>query len=186
MISYVDLKDEATALYLNFPFCKLPCTYCHYIENIDFGYSSIPDEYVLMVTTQLNHVLSCLKGKRLKSIYWGGGTPSLLTDNQIKKISDIFEKYHVTSKEVSIEIHPGMCNFDYANNYFFTRYSLGVQSFDQTTMTSYCRKGYTIESVTNIIQQIRKNSSPQIINIDLIFDSTLQEVDFDCIRINNC
>ena len=181
-MNYAKLRNEPIALYLNFPFCKHPCTYCHYIENLSFGYSSIPDEYVLKVITQLDNVLSSFQGKCLESIYFGGGTPSLLTEKQIEKIRNILELYHVTSKEISIEIHPGMCNFDYLNNRFFTRYSFGVQSFDKATMKSYCRENYTIASVVNAIQLMRKSNFPKIVNIDLLFDLTLQKIDFDCIN----
>lgn len=181
-MNYAKLRNEPIALYLNFPFCKHPCTYCHYIENLSFGYSSIPDEYVLKVITQLDNILSSFQGKCLESIYFGGGTPSLLTDKQIEKIRNILELYHVTSKEISIEIHPGMCNFDYLNNRFFTRYSFGVQSFDKETMKSYCRENYTIASVVNAIQLMRKSNFPKIVNIDLLFDLTLQKIDFDCIN----
>lgn len=182
MINYTDWQNEPTALYLNFPFCKRPCTYCHYVENIQFGYSAIPDEYVQMLTMQLHHVLGGLKGKRLESVYLGGGTPSLLTDCQIEKISEVFKCYGVTSNEISIEIHPGMCNFDYVNNRFFTRYSLGIQSFDQKTINAYHREGYTIETIADIIHQIRSSDFSYVINIDLIFYSKLLEIDFKCIE----
>ena len=182
MVNYASLQNEPTALYLNFPFCKHPCTYCHYIKNLSFGHCSIPDEYISTIIIQLKHVLGCFMGKCLESIYLGGGTPSLLTDYQIEKIHDVFKQYHITSKEVSIEIHPGMCNFDYLDNNFFTRYSLGVQSFDKKTIDSYCRNSYTIDSVTNIVEQVRKGNSLKVINIDLIFDLVLQKNDFDCIN----
>ena len=98
MISFIDLKEEKTALYLNFPFCKSPCSYCHYIDNLKFGYTTIPDEYVEMITIQLEYVLKQLSEKKLESIYFGGGTPSLLSNEQIKKIEEVFDKYQITSK----------------------------------------------------------------------------------------
>ena len=157
MISFIDLKEEKTALYLNFPFCKSPCSYCHYIDNLKFGYTTIPDEYVEMITIQLEYVLKQLSEKKLESIYFGGGTPSLLSNEQIKKIEEVFDKYQITSKEISIEVHPGMCNFDYANNSFFTRYSLGVQSFDKDIMDLYHRRGYTIASIVKMVEKIRES-----------------------------
>lgn len=181
-MDYINLRKEKNALYLNFPFCKTPCSYCHYIDNLNFGYSEIPDEYVTLIIRQLESNLNYLDGILLESIYFGGGTPSLLSDEQINRIKKVFEKHNIMSKEISIEIHPTMCNFNYIKNSFFTRYSIGVQSFDKDTMNFYNRKGYTIESIVKMIENIRREDFYKVINIDLIFDTLLLDIDFECIN----
>ena len=119
MIKYDNINFKNVAIYINFPFCKIPCSYCHYIDNISFGYNSIPNDYVDLVIAQLENVFSKNKKIHLESIYFGGGTPSLLNDYQCRKIESVFKKYNITSNEISIEIYPGMCNFDYIKNTFF-------------------------------------------------------------------
>ena len=90
-------NENIDAIYLNFPFCKTPCSYCHYIENIQFGYDKIPETYVEQLLEQLDIVLSNIKSKTLKSIYFGGGTASLLNDKQIQSIKSVFDKYQINT-----------------------------------------------------------------------------------------
>ncbi len=172
---YNSLANQDTAIYINFPFCKLPCTYCHYIQNIEFGYAIIPNSYFNTLMHQLADVLKCLKNKHLDSVYFGGGTPSLLNDGQIEIIKQIFFDYNVTSDEFSIEIHPGMCNFDYENNTFFTRYSIGVQTVCKEIATSYHRTTYNKDVVKDMITKIRKGKSNKVINIDFVFEQFIND-----------
>lgn len=175
MIEYQHLNNEATAIYLNFPFCKLPCTYCHYISNLKFGYENIPEDYFSLMTMQLNGILENLHGQQLDSIYFGGGTPSLLSDKQIAILEGLFEKYNVSSLEVSMEIHPGMCNFDFVNNNFFTRYSIGIQTLCRETAERYHRTTYSVERITDMIEKVRGAAYPKIINVDFLFDQVVKE-----------
>lgn len=175
MIEYQHLNDEAVAIYLNFPFCKLPCTYCHYINNLKFGYETIPEDYFDLLTIQLEKILKNFQGRQLDSIYFGGGTPSLLTDKQISIIEKLFEKYNVSSLEVSMEIHPGMCNFDFVNNSFFTRYSIGIQTLCRETAKRYHRTTYSSETIIDMIEEIRNSAYPKIINVDFVFDQDVKE-----------
>lgn len=180
-MSVIDFKTINTgnmALYLNFPFCKLPCSYCHYVDNLCFGYSAIPDDYFSEICTQLVELLDNFDTPYFKSIYLGGGTPSLLNDIQINQIQGIFNNYNVHADEICIELHPGMCNFDVSNNDFFTRYSIGVQSFDKSVAESYRRTSYNSAIVTEIINKIRSAVKKKYINIDLVFDERISIEDF--------
>lgn len=175
MIDYINLSRDLTAIYLNFPFCKLPCEYCHYVDNIKFGFDEIPTNYFETLYKQLEELLKNTENKNLNSIYFGGGTPSLLNDLQLHKLENLFKYYRVKASEVSIEIHPTVCNFDYKNNKFFTRYSIGVQSFSNHILGKYGRCTYDKNKIINMINDIRKSKYSKIINIDLIFDQTLNE-----------
>lgn len=165
-----DIRNDNVALYLNFPFCVSPCSYCHYIQNIKFGQSIIPKRYFETICEQLIEVCSSLPHIHYKSIYFGGGTPSLLTDSQIETIFKIFNEYNITSDEISMELHPHYCNFNYETNKYITRYSVAVQAFDDTLLKDYRRNGYSYENITHIVHTLRNNPTCQNINIDLIFD----------------
>ncbi len=183
MLEYSMISKLDNAIYVNFPFCKLPCTYCHYIDNISFGHKEIPQQYLEMVISQLEDVLKETEITEYDSIYFGGGTPSLLTDEQCNQIKEVIKKYNINAREISIEIHPGMCNFDYINNDFFTRYSIGVQSFDEDIKKSYRRTSYQVKDVVDIVTNIKKSYIKRVINIDLIFDTKLQAVDLKYINL---
>ena len=176
------LSGGSSALYLNFPFCKIPCSYCHYIDNIKFGYDSIPEDYMNMIYDQLDRFGANNKGIVLDSIYFGGGTPSLLNDNQIETIHEILNKYKIESEEISIEIHPGACNFDYLSNDFFTRYSFGVQSFESKKRCEYRRFGYETEDIAIIVNKLRNSKIPRNINIDILFYDKISDVETDTIN----
>lgn len=182
MLEYSMISKLDNAIYINFPFCKLPCTYCHYIDNISFGYKEIPQQYLEMVISQLEDVFKKTGITEYDSIYFGGGTPSLLTDEQCNQIKKLIKKYNINAREISIEIHPGMCNFDYINNAFFTRYSIGVQSFDEDVKKSYRRTSYQAKNIVDIVTNIRKSDIKRVINIDLIFDTKIQVVDLENIN----
>ena len=182
MIPYIeDINKENVALYLNFPFCVSPCSYCHYVDNIKFGVDNVSEDYFEKICNQLQEICFYLQKVHLKSIYFGGGTPSLLSDLQLNRIHEIIHENEISFDEVSIELHPGVCNFDYSNNEFITRYSIAVQSFDNEILLDYHRKGYDIANVESLIQTLRKNKACQLINIDLVFDEVLPESTFSFI-----
>lgn len=173
----VEFRDDDKAIYINIPFCTYPCSFCHYTNNLTFGYLSIEDDYLVLLLKQLRDVLGRLRTTRLKSIYFGGGSPSLLSDAQVQSIQNVFAQFNISAEEVSIEIHPNHCNFDYENNDFFNRYSIGVQSFNEELLNNYRRCGYDYKSIENIIKKINSRPIRTAINIDLVFSEHILEDD---------
>lgn len=166
-------NEDGIAVYINFPFCKKPCSYCHYMPNIKFGYEEIPNEYFKQVCTQLEDTCKRLKKAKIDSIYFGGGTPSLLDDSQIEKLKRIFDDNEIVSEEISIEVHPGMCKFDYKNNNWFTRYSVGIQSVSDDEIRKYNRANYTFSSLEKFLDNIDKGNKNRKINFDFIFSEKI-------------
>lgn len=183
MIDFKKVIKLPTAIYINFPFCKLPCSFCHYLPNNSYHYNYIPDEYFRLLIIQLESVLKDIFGASLDSIYFGGGTPSLLNDAQCEHIKKLFKLYCIDSKEISIEIYPNLCNFDYVNNDFFTRYSLGIQFFDQEQKQKYNRNNYCLDDIKHIVENIKKSKHKKNINIDLLFNDVLYKQ--DVLQINS-
>ena len=176
ILCFINIFFKFDYLYINFPFCLYPCTYCHYIKNIKFGYNVIPDNYFNLLCYHLEFVLTKIKNRRLNSIYFGGGTPSLLNDKQIEIIKNLLNKYNIFASEISIEIHPGLCNFDVISNTFFTRYSIGIQSSDCEVLKKYNRKTYDSAKISRLICKIN-SVSKKIINFDFIFDDEIYDKD---------
>lgn len=169
MIDFRKINAQSCAVYINFPFCKQACSYCHYIANLQFGFSEIPNGYYKQVYRNLEEILKQMGGVTLQSIYFGGGTPSLLNDDQIFSLRQLFEKNNIKSKEVSIELHPGIINFDYGNNDFFTRYSIGVQTINNQDLGTYNRDLYSEDMLKTLISNIRNSSVHRDLNLDFIF-----------------
>lgn len=175
MINLVEVNTDNAAVYLNFPFCKSACSYCHYTANLKFGYEHIPDEYFEGILYELKKVCVKFSGTHFKSIYFGGGTPSLLSDAQLSQIERMLKGHNVTYTEVSMELHPNYCNFDYMKNSFINRYSVGVQALDSAILSSYRRSVYSIEDVCTLINNLKSKSPQPYINADLIFDEFIDD-----------
>ena len=76
--------DPPEALYIHFPFCRRKCPYCDF-----YSVDDRPDEigaYVDAVIAELHHVRAEVGALRLRTIYLGGGTPTLLTPDQIGRL----------------------------------------------------------------------------------------------------
>ncbi|MBQ9582605.1 MAG: hypothetical protein IJR21_09565 [Synergistaceae bacterium] len=157
------------ALYINIPFCVKPCSFCHYTDNVYFGFNEIPEKYFNVLLMQLNK----LKNIKFKSVYFGGGTPSLLSDKQLDIIRGLIENNKLNSDEISIELHPAFINFNYKHNDFFTRYSVGAQAFSKNILKTYGREDYDFNNIEQIVNNLRDLQSKPVINIDLIFDDNI-------------
>lgn len=162
------------ALYLNFPFCLKSCSYCHYRENIKFGYNQIPNEYIDILLLQLKNIVKGNVPLEFESIYFGGGTASLLNNEQLDKVFSFFKNIGLSSKEISIELHPYYINFNLENDYF-NRYSIGAQFFEKDSFKNANRDYYSVNELKKITEKIRNKNIENKINIDIIFKEFLEE-----------
>lgn len=164
-------------LYIGIPFCYAKCSYCHYVDNLKFGHKHVSDSYFNLLLKQLKSVFSLNKNKILKSVYFGGGTPSLLSYSQLLEIKNIFSDYDILPVEITIEIHPSTWNLYFLDLNFFTRYSIGVQAINQETLYGYKRNSYDWNSVLKIIKEIKEDNGDTYINLDFVFEQTVEEND---------
>src|SRR5690554_1924289 len=98
-------------IYIHIPFCKQACHYCdfHFSTN-----SSLRGEMVRMICRELElqkHYLG--KQARINTVYFGGGTPSLLSVQELDLILDtLYKNYSVDLEELTIEANPDDLNFE--------------------------------------------------------------------------
>lgn len=120
-------------IYIHIPFCKQRCTYC----NFHFSTSlSLKDDLLAALHKELTLRRDFLQGAAIETIYFGGGTPSLLTADEINRLFDTFRKnYPVTHlKEFTLEANPDDLTLPYLKSLRQTpinRFSIGVQSFQE-------------------------------------------------------
>ena len=144
-------------IYIHYPFCKKACHYCNFHFSTKLKNQSIVLEGILKeIELRSDEIIS-----PIESIYFGGGSPSLMEANCIEKIlNKIFNKYKTKNNlEVTLELNPDDFSKDYINkikNYGVNRVSLGVQSFDESDMKLLNR---------NLIQSIIKRDL-QIIKLN--------------------
>jgi oxygen-independent coproporphyrinogen III oxidase len=128
----------ALGVYISIPFCRAKCSYCNFASGV-FGGERMA-AYVEKLTAEIReapeHVAASGGGlpKVIDSLYFGGGTPSLLEINQLDCIFKALNEIFVfgTSAEITLECAPGQLNEELLQalpGFGFNRVSLGVQSF---------------------------------------------------------
>lgn len=171
--------------YIGIPFCKMPCSYCHYKPNLTFGHSAVPDAYVDSIVCQLQEFCEAnrLHDEEMVSCYFGGGTPSLLSKNQLLKIIHVFENRRIEFAEKSIEVHP-LCRIqEVVQAGFFNRFSIGLQSCSEEILTEWGRPKDSVSRVRAQIDFIRECVPGATVNIDILFKTALSYE--DVAEVNN-
>ncbi len=121
------------AVYVHFPFCLSICPYCDFDRQAS-GFSRI-DAYLSEVQRELQQY----GGEAVHSIFFGGGTPSLMEPTQLAIVLDaVAERFEVLPEaEVTVECNPGDADFQKLQAFHeagATRLSFGVQSLDESLL----------------------------------------------------
>ena len=158
-------------LYLHIPFCKQACHYCnfHFSTNL-----SRKDEMVQALIHEIEHRADYLPLRELSSIYFGGGTPSLLDDQDLELLFKTIESHfdiHPLA-EITMEANPDDLNSEkikILRNTPINRLSIGIQSFSQADLTYMNRAHNAIEARACI--EYAQDAGFENLTIDLIYGS---------------
>jgi oxygen-independent coproporphyrinogen-3 oxidase len=120
-----------SGLYLHIPFCLRKCPYCDFFSQVS-NQDNI-QQYVSLLTSHIKQAACKGWAHPVETIYFGGGTPSLLTPQQVALIlNSIQQNFSVSSNvEVSLEANPGTVSLESLTGYHsagVNRLSLGLQS----------------------------------------------------------
>lgn len=166
------------SLYIHIPFCRHRCHYCDF--NTYTGQSGLIPAYVDALIDELRIVSLAKKDIPIHSIYFGGGTPSLITVPLYKKIlNSIKAGFKLGSDcEISLEANPGTLNQEYLSDLYglgFNRISIGVQSLDPFDLVRLDR----IHSIWDALESIHyaRLAGFNNINLDLIFALPWQDLE---------
>ena len=126
--------DEPLSLYVHIPFCRSKCAYCDF--NSYAGQEALIPAYVRALLQEATAWSRACGGKRVETVYFGGGTPSLLPLAEMERlIEGLRRRFAVAPEaEVSLEANPESVDLAYLRglrSLGFNRLSLGVQSFDE-------------------------------------------------------
>ena len=133
------MRQESAALYVHFPYCLSICPYCDFDRQAT-GFDSIP-EYVECVATEISQQ----RPRRLHSVFFGGGTPSLMDVSQVRRILLAAEERFefLPSCEVTLEANPAECSPERLAGFRASgvnRLSIGVQSLDDGSLRKLGRR----------------------------------------------
>ncbi len=168
---------KESAIYVHIPFCDHKCIYCDFYSIVTKDNIS---NYLGAITKEIiNYAKEFSDGQVYKSIFFGGGTPSLMEPDYLKDIINCIKNYYTVSDdaEVTIETNPGTVDKNKLSEFIksgFNRISIGVQSFIDEELKFLTRihdKDLAINTIENAASVGFEN-----INLDLIFNLPGQSV----------
>src|SRR3972149_5193748 len=120
------------SLYLHIPFCSLKCRYCDF--NSYAGLEDLVEPYVDALIQEMGLWSGFARGRLAPTVFFGGGTPSLLPIGQVERIMRALrERFALAPEaEVTLEANPGTVDLEYLRALLaagVNRISFGVQSF---------------------------------------------------------
>ena len=158
-----------SGLYLHIPFCLSKCAYC--------GFYSIPSlkrkaDFLESLKQEIIQRKDYLHGEKVETIYFGGGTPSILSIDELKSI---FTQLHTTfeiapSAEITLEANPDTLSQEYLAGLKalgVNRLSIGIQSFFDEDL-KYLSRRHNAEHARQCLQDAKAAGFDNI-NVDLIY-----------------
>ena len=164
--------EDPLGLYIHIPFCRKRCHFCYFKVYTDKNASEI--EVYLDALIKENEIYSrmpAFQGRQLRFAYFGGGTPSYISDKQLRYLVDGLNR-HVSwanAEEVTFECEPGTlqkAKLETLKAIGVTRLSLGIEHFDDEILAANGRAHLSPE-IYRAYQWAREVDFPQV-NIDLI------------------
>lgn len=166
-------ESQDVDMYIHFPFCKQVCYFCCCEKIITQKQENI-EHYLLM----LNHEMNVRMGKqaekkKVSNMHWGGGTPTMMSVQQMEKLWENIEHYFFMEKAeyVNIEAYPDAEmltkeKLKFLKERGFTSISFGIQDFDRRVQEAIHRQG-SIEETRKLIEMAR--AAGLQIHIDLCY-----------------
>lgn len=148
---------ELPGIYIHIPFCRSRCSYCDFATDIYEG--GITDRYVDALINEISRFEREDARSPVDTVYFGGGTPSLLSCDQLKRIlAAVRTRFHVVSgAEITMEMNPGTVTTDILREFCgqgVNRASFGAQTFDDGELRRLGRR-HSADDVRQTINHLR-------------------------------
>jgi len=164
-------------LYVHIPFCDVRCSYCYYLSYANKPCELI-DQYIdaLLAELQQYSRMPALVHRALNFVYFGGGTPSSLSEEQLMRLMSGLQKYFSWSavKEVTFECAPASATkakLRALRDAGVTRISMGVQQLNDAVLAENGRI-HRIKDVLAASDNIKTIGGFKVVNLDLIVGLT--------------
>ena len=159
-------------LYVHVPFCSRKCPYCDFNT---YAVSNVPEqEYVEALLREMRFYAESpyFKGREIHSVFWGGGTPSLFSEQAIASVIEEADKLFGIQNgvEVTLEANPAVAQSERYLGYRaagINRISLGAQSFSSETLTFLGRE-HTPEQIDSAVAAAISAGISNV-SVDIIF-----------------
>lgn len=168
------------SLYFHMPFCEKLCYFCGCTMIITHNRARI-DEYLDFLIKEIEVLAKKVKpGRKVAQLHWGGGTPTYLDAEQIRRVFDAIRAnfdFH-DQAEISVEIDPRALNedrLDMLSEVGFNRASMGIQDFEEKVQVAINRR--QSETLTRWAFDALQDRGFESINLDLIYGLPHQTVE---------
>ncbi len=156
-------------IYIHIPLCRQRCIYCDFYSTTR---EQDEEDFVDALCHEIALSVDYLKGQEVQTIYWGGGTPSLLKPNNISRILACIATHHTIAEAVehTFEANPDDLTKEYLKALVscgVNRLSLGVQSFHDEELAVLHRRHDAAQAVRSI--ELAQDLGLSNISIDLIY-----------------
>lgn len=156
-------------IYIHIPFCKQQCSYCDFHFSTTF--SAYREQLIKAIIKEIEERRDYLNQAPIQTIYFGGGTPSLLKREEIKSLFESVKKNYNLSSEIefTLEANPDDINEEILADWKdlgINRLSIGVQSFYQDDL-NWMNRAHTAEEGTNAVEKAKQMGF--LLTVDLIY-----------------
>ncbi|MBO4984174.1 MAG: radical SAM family heme chaperone HemW [Bacteroides sp.] len=156
-------------IYLHIPFCKTRCIYCDFYSTTR---SDLKSRYIQALCRELEMRKEYLKGEPIRTVYFGGGTPSQLEEQDFLAVFDTLNTVYglEQAEEITLEANPDDITPAYCNllsRLPFNRVSMGIQTFNESTLRLLNRR-HTAQQAKEAVRLLREADFHNL-SIDLIY-----------------
>lgn len=158
-----------SGIYIHIPFCRQKCYYCDFYKTVN---TTLTEPFIQALKTEILQRKNYLKNQLIETIYFGGGTPSVLKE---KELADILEFLHLEFQisddvEITFEANPDDLTSAYLKgikNVGINRLSIGIQSFNDQLLKKMNRRHDASQAVDCVENAVKTGINN--ISVDLIY-----------------
>lgn len=178
MIGNIDAYQDEISLYFHIPFCTRKCDYCHFYVLLDqeSAKRQLADGFEL----EWALLQPYLADKKVVTVYFGGGTPSLFGPSRIASLLQMIQHTCsiIPNAEITLEVNPENVTLELMQAYAaagITRVSIGIQTLDAQLLTLLGRL-HSPEIALNAVETVYQSGISNI-SIDLMYDLPKQTIE---------
>jgi len=156
-------------IYVHIPFCRQKCYYCDFYKTVN---TSLVKKFVSALENEVVQRKNCLDNELVETIYFGGGTPSVLNETELTEILNFLNlHFNVSSTaEITFEANPDDLSIEYLQQIYragIRRLSIGIQSFQNGFLQKMNRR-HDAKQAIEAVENAAKTGFNDI-SVDLIY-----------------
>ena len=156
-------------IYIHIPFCRQKCYYCDFYKTAN---TALTGSFINALLKELKLRKNYAEGEKIETIYFGGGTPSVLNEEELRQIIDfLYNTFDIISDaEITFEANPDDLLPDYLEMLFsnrINRLSVGIQSFQNEHLKKMNRR-HNVQQAIQSVEDAAKTGFKNI-SLDLIY-----------------